>query len=316
MEYVMLILIILVVLTLLISLYAFFEAFYFSKKRIEIPFSLPNEAQYDSKREFMSSLIKDVKQRPYESVYITSHDGLKLFGRYYHIDDNAPIHIQFHGYKGSGLRDMCGGNKITHLANHNSLMVDQRSHGLSEGTIITFGIKERYDCLKWIEYVNQRFGNDKQIVLSGVSMGAATVLMASNLDLPSNVKCIIADCPYSSPKEIIMKFTKDRKLPPKILYPFIYLGALLFAKLKIDKNITAVEAVKNSKVPILLIHGTADELVPHTMSEDIKKANPDMVQLELFENAHHGLCYILDPDRYINISNEFLNNVLNKEKNA
>ena len=74
MEYVILTLIILVVLTLLISLYAFFEAFYFSKKRIEIPFSLPNEAQYDSKREFMSSLIKDVKQRPYESVYITSHD--------------------------------------------------------------------------------------------------------------------------------------------------------------------------------------------------------------------------------------------------
>ena len=316
MEYVILTLIILVVLTLLISLYAFFEAFYFSKKRIEIPFSLPNEPQYDSKREFMSSLIKDVKQRPYESVYITSHDGLKLFGRYYHIDDNAPIHIQFHGYKGSGLRDMCGGNKITYLTNHNSLMVDQRSHGLSEGTIITFGIKERYDCLKWIEYVNKRFGNDKQIILSGVSMGAATVLMASNLNLPSNVKGIIADCPYSSPKEIIMKFTKDRKLPPKILYPFIYLGALLFAKLKIDSNISAIEAVKNSKVPILLIHGTVDELVPYTMSEDIKKANPDMVQLELFENAHHGLCYILDPDRYINISNEFLNNVLNKEKNA
>ena len=86
--------------------------------------------------------------------------------------------------------------------------------------------------------------------------------------------------------------------------------------MKIDKNITAVEAVKNSKVPILLIHGTVDELVPYTMSEDIKKTNHEMVQLELFENAHHGLCYILDPDRYINISNEFLNNVLNKEKNA
>ena len=316
MEYAILILIILVVLSLSIALYAFFEAFYFSKKRKEIPFSLPNDPQYKGKKEFMSSLISNVKEREYESVSIISYDGLKLSGRYYHVDDNAPIHIQFHGYKGSGLRDMCGGNKITYDAKHNSLMVDHRSHGLSEGTIITFGIKERYDCLKWIEYVNQRFGEDKQIILSGVSMGAATVLMASNLNLPSNVKAIIADCPYSSPKEIIMKFTKDRKLPPKLLYPFIYLGALLFAKLKIDKNITAVEAVKNSKVPILLIHGKVDELVPYTMSEDIKKANPDIVQLELFENAHHGLCYILDPDRYINISNEFLDKVLNKEKNA
>ena len=316
MEYAILILIILIVLSLLIALYAFFEAFYFSKKRNEIPFSLPNMPQYKGKDVFMKSLIDRVKEKDFEEVSITSYDGLKLFARYYHVDDNAPIHILFHGYKGSGIRDMCGGHKMTSDNKHNSLMVYHRSHGLSEGTIITFGIKERYDCLKWIEYINQRFGENKQIILSGVSMGAATVLMASNLDLPSNVKAIIADCPYSSPKEIIMKFTKDRKLPPKILYPFIYLGALLFAKLKIDKNISAVEAVKNSKVPILIIHGKEDELVPYTMSVDIKNANPDMVQLELFDNAHHGLCYILGPDRYINISNEFLNKVLNKEKNA
>ncbi len=61
---------------------------------------------------------------------------------------------------------------------HNVLMIEERAHLESEGHTITFGIKERYDALDWIRYALQRFGEDTRIILVGISMGAATVLMA------------------------------------------------------------------------------------------------------------------------------------------
>lgn len=141
----------------------------------------------------------------FESVFITSFDGVKLYARYYHVRDGAPLQIQFHGYRGSALLDFCGGNKLAREIGHNTLVVDQRAHGKSGGNTITFGINERYDCLSCINYAVERSGKETPIFLSGVSMDAATVLMASELNLPDNVIGIIADSPYSSPEEIIRK---------------------------------------------------------------------------------------------------------------
>ena len=141
---------------------------------------------------------------PYEQVYITSFDGTKLAARYYHLSDSAALQIQFHGYRSTAVRDFSGGFQLAQKMGRNLLVVDQRASGKSEGTTICFGIKEKYDCLEWIKYALERFG-DIPIMLTGVSMGGATVLMASELDLPENVKCIVSDCPYTSPYEIIAR---------------------------------------------------------------------------------------------------------------
>ena len=292
-----------ILLVLLISYFTYRRAFYSSPKRKEDIRDIPTDEQYSPGLEFMLGLIDEMEALPYESVEITSFDGLRLRGRYYHLSDDAPLQIQFHGYRGTAIRDFCGGNKLARELGQNTLVIDERAHGKSEGKTICFGIKEKHDCLAWINYAAARFG-DIPMVVSGVSMGAATVLMASELELPKNVRCIIADSPYSSPEEIIAGECKKMGIPPKIGMPFVKLGAKLYGNLKLSGG--AEEAVKNAKVPILIIHGEADRFVPCDMSKKIYSANPDMITLETFPGAAHGISYILDPERYKKVTVDFL----------
>lgn len=268
-------------------------------------YKLPKGVQYEENREYMLSLIAEMDAVPFEPVTILSFDGTKLFGRYYHVRDGAPLHIQFHGYHGAALRDFCGGNKLVRELGHNSLVIDQRAHGKSGGRVITFGIKERQDCLCWIQYACTRFGTQTPIFLSGVSMGAATVLMASELPLPENVRGIIADCPYSSPEAIIRKVIREMRLPPDLAFPFVRLGARLYGHFSVTAA-SAVNAVTYAKIPILLIHGEDDRFVPCEMSKEIAAACKSPVRLETFPGAGHGLSYMKDTARYIQTTEEFL----------
>ena len=286
----------------MLAYYCYRRIFYAAPKKKDGPIKLPDGEQYFSRREQMLSLIDEMSAIPFEQVYITSFDGLKLAARYYHVKDGAPVHIQFHGYKGWAYRDFCGGNKLARERGFNTLVVDQRAHGKSEGNTISMGINERFDCLSWVKYICERFGNDVKIVISGVSMGAATVLMAAELDLPENVIGIIADCPYSSPKEIITKVCRDMKLPAGPLYPFVKLGARLYGHFDLEAA-DAAEAVCHAKVPVLLIHGEDDRFVPCSMSKKIydsaKSSNADAdIIIETFPEAGHGISFMTDAKRY------------------
>lgn len=304
------ILLILLLIVLAISYYAYRIAF-FSPKRIEGEnYHLPQGEQYEKQLDSIKRWIGEMQTLPFEKVYVTSLDGKRLYGRYYHTKDQAPLQIMFHGYKSSAYLDFCGGIKFAIKSNHNVLVVDQRSHGNSEGSIITFGIKERHDCLCWIQYINQRFGSNTPIILSGLSMGAATVLMASNFDLPKNVVGIVADCPYSSPKEIIQKVGKDMNYPPKLMYPFVKLGAYIFGHFNLEEC-DALTAVKASKLPILLIHGDDDRFVPCEMSRALKEACPQKITLEIVPGAGHGLCYLVGPKQYEEALGQFFAMILN-----
>lgn len=293
---------------LAIAYYTYRVAFYSPENRKENIYDVPDDEQYRPGRAVMISAIDEMKDLPFEEVSILSHDGLKLYGRYYHVRDDAPLQIQFHGYRGTAYRDFCGGHKLARKMGQNTLVVDQRAHGKSEGKTIAFGIHERLDCLKWIEYANGRFGSDKTVYLSGVSMGAATVLMASELELPDNVKAIIADSPYSSPEAIIKKVCKDMGFPPKLAFPFIRLGARLFGGFSI-RAATAVEAVKKAKKPVLILHGEDDRFVPCAMSEEIFNAYGGEKRRETFLGAGHGISYIVDPKRYEQVVGEFLDSL-------
>ena len=169
------------------------------------------------------------------------------------------------------LRDFSGGAYECISRGHNLLLIDQRAHGKSDGKVITFGIKERFDVKSWIDYSIHRHGENVKIMLYGISMGAATVLMASELNLPKNVVGIVADCPYSSPKAIIKKVTGEMGLPATLFYPFIRLGALIFGGFD-PSSAAPILAVKNTDIPILLIHGDADDFVPCEMSDEISES--------------------------------------------
>lgn len=270
---------------------------------------LPQGEQYVPRHPNILQSIDTMRAIPFEEVYISAFDGKKLFARYYHTKDNVPVQIQFHGYKSNAYLDFCGGHYLARKVEHNVLVVDQRSHGKSEGNTITFGIKERRDVLSWTEYVLKRFGKTTPIILCGLSMGAATVLMSTDLDLPENVKGIIADCPYSSPKSIIQKVGKDMHLPPNLLYPFVKLGAFLFGHFNVDES-AAVTAVAGTNIPILLFHGADDRFVPCDMSKEIKEACSSDITLELIPEAGHGLSYLVEPQRYEDATIRFLQKIL------
>ncbi len=308
------VLLILAIIVLTISYITYRLAFHNPTNKKNALFELPDNSQYSEFKEKTNELVKIMRETPYEIVEITSHDGLKLKAKYYHYFDDAPLHIQFHGYKGSAFRDFCGNAYLAEKLRFNALIVDQRGHGESDGNTICFGIKERFDVLSWIGYALYRFGDDISIILSGVSMGSATVLMSSNLELPHNVKGIVADCPFSTPFDIINTVCeRDMGISSKLAYPFLMLGARLFAKINL-KSVSAVECVKDSKVPILIIHGEDDRFVPCEMSKEIYKANREFVKLETFADAGHGLSYMCDTERYKTILEEFLNYCHNRGK--
>ena len=292
------------VLILLISYVVYRIAFYSPNSRQNDDLNIMDTPQMAVYHDRSVEMIRIFAARPFERVWITSFDGLKLAGRYYHQHDGAPLDICFHGYRGTPCRDFSGGSAIYFNEGHNLLMIEERAHCASEGHTITFGVNERYDCLAWTKYAVERFGPDVRIILNGISMGAATVLMASALDLPANVKGIVADCPFSAPKAIIRKVCTDMKLPPALAWPFLYIGARLFGRF--DPNAAdAVEAVQHAKVPILLIHGEADLFVPIEMSRQIAAAAPERITLHTFPDAGHGISFLLDKDRYVRLVQEF-----------
>ena len=294
---ILLIIIILTAAVLLFAYYGYWRCFYSPFRNRNKKYKLPHGEQYENEWETMQKLIAEMDAIPYEQVYTTSFDGLKLAARYYYVSDDTPLHIQFHGYHGNAVRDFCGGNKLARESGGSTLVVDQRAHGKSEGTTITFGINERRDCLSWIEYARRRFGKDRPIIIEGVSMGATTVLMASGMDLPVNVIGVTADCPYSSVKGIICKVCRDMHLPPAIMWPFIWLGARVYGRF--DPNETsATEAVKNTRIPILLIHGEDDLFVPCEMSREIASSCGSKLIFQTFPGAGHGLSYIADEKTY------------------
>ncbi len=292
----------------LISFYTYSVAFYSPVDRrssIDDPLHGP---QYKAVSEHIHRISHIMEKIPCEDVWITSDDGLKLHGRYYHVRDGAPLEILFHGYRSCAFRDCSGGHALSRKMGFNALVVDQRAHGASEGKTITFGIREHLDCLRWAEYADQRFGSDTPIILSGLSMGAATVLMAAGLELPKNVSCILADSPYSAPSAIIEKVCEDLHYPVSLCRPFIHLGARIFGGFKLN-GCTAKEAVSNTKIPILLIHGEDDRLVPYSMSIEIAACSASRVVLSTFPDAGHGLSYLCDPVRYEQIICDFLRTI-------
>lgn len=253
----------------------------------------------------LKAMADELRTLPFEEVKIKSFDGLTLVGRYYRAKQGAPVHILCHGYNSSPVHDFSASVSMNMEDGHNVLLIYQRAHGRSEGRALTFGYKESLDVAAWVDFAIEREGADAEILLAGVSMGAATVIIASALDLPSNVKCVIADCPYSSAREEIMLTAKRMGFPPKLVYPFVRLGGRLFARF--DPELASpLDAAKKSKLPVLLIHGEDDSFVPKYMSDDIYAAHTGIMEYHTFPGADHGMSCLVDNDRYRRICKEFV----------
>lgn len=300
----------LIILFVVLVYLCFRRVFHERDNRKKSVYTIPKTEQYQKEHNRMIDLIKETDILPFEEVQITSYDGLTLVGSYYHKKDGAPLHIQVHGYRSSGVRDFCGANKIAREAGHNTLLIDQRAHGRSGGHVISFGVKESRDCVSWAEYAMERFGSDVPVFLSGISMGASSVLLATGQELPENVVGIIADCPYCAAENIICKVIQDMNLPPKVVYPILQMGAMMFGRFRLGQA-DVRQAVKHTRFPILLIHGQDDRFVPWEMSAELYEANPEKITFEAFPGAGHGISYIVDTERYERAMQAFVQRCLN-----
>ncbi len=254
--------------------------------------------QYAGMMPQMHGLVSEAESEPFEWVEIrSSRDGTLLKGRLYRFSDQKVINIFFHGYKGTSFRDGCGGFKMAKEKGQNILLADQRANGASGGNVIAFGVNERYDCLDWVNYAVGRFGDDLKVMLSGVSLGAATVLMASDVGLPKNVKGIVADCGYSSPKEIICKVAKEEGFPVALCWPLLKIACRIYAKLDLEEA-TAVNSVKRTDIPILIIHGDDDRYVPCEMAYKIYEACASKKELLIIPGAPHAAAFLADEKKY------------------
>ena len=291
-----------VLLVLTTAFICFYRVFYSPKRKPlgEDEYEIPEGEIYEVFRDEMIGWVKDARAMPHEDVSVTSFDGYKLCGKYYECCKGAPIELLFHGYQGDGERDLSGGIIRAFSLGHSVLLVDLRVCGNSEGHIASFGILESKDCMAWVDYILDYIDFSAKIILTGVSMGAATVLMTStNENLPQNVIGVLADCGYTSPKEIISKVVDDMGLPTKLVYPIIRLSGKVFGGFDIEEY-SPIEAMERSTLPTIFFHGDDDKFVPKEMSiENFKACASPVKDLILIEGADHGLAYITDPTKYV-----------------
>lgn len=242
-----------------------------------------------------------------DEVYIKSYDGLKLHATL--MENQSPSKktvICFHGYTSCGKNDYTALSKFYYEKGFNVLIADARAHGESEGKYIGFGVLDRYDAEKWVEYIIERFGNNSQIFLHGTSMGGATVLMASGLNLPGNVKAIISDCAYTSAYDVFSHILKRDYHIPK--FPIMNLTEAVTKRTAGYgyNDVNTLEEVAKTKIPILFIHGAKDDFVPVWMSEKNFEACASEKQLLIVEGADHAESYYVDTKGYENAVSTFI----------
>lgn len=226
---------------------------------------------------------------------ILSADGLKLRAMYIPRKNAKGIIICMHGYHSAVDIEFVPEIRFLWNLGYGILLPWQRSHGQSEGRYITYGVKERYDCRRWIQYANEQLGaKHKDVFLCGISMGCATVLMASGLRLPANVRGIIADCGFTSPWEIIRHVIKTRyHLPPYPLMFFLEAVCRIVAGFSL-KEASAQEALRKNKIPVLFIHGDEDKYVPVWMTYSNYEACVAPKELYIVHGAAHALAFSYD----------------------
>lgn len=296
----------LILLILLVTYICFRIVFYVPRNK-KIPSDsvpLPEGAIYEPYHPLMKKWILEARNYPHEDYYIKSHDGLTLHAKYYEYASDAVTEIMFHGYRGSAERDLSGGIQRCFALGRNVLLVDQRTSCGSEGNVISFGINEHRDCLAWIDFAVKHFGPNVRVVLTGISMGASTVLMAAGKPLPKNVVGVLADCGFSSPEDIIRKCAKDLHYPVALIYPFIKLGAKIFGHFDLEEY-SPLEAMKTCKIPVIFFHGEDDDYVPCYMSCELYDSCTSPKKLVTIPGAGHGLVYLVDNQKYFQSVVEF-----------
>lgn len=250
--------------------------------------------------DFLQNNLKWLEDYGYERHYIISDSGYRLTGYLFKAKEESNIYVfGAHGYRSYGKKEFCGVSQYYLKRGINVFIPDHVASGESEGTHCTFGYHETRDCLKWLSYMKENFGEDIKIILHGVSMGCATVtMMGSRKELPENVKLIVADCGFTTAKHLFEYKLKDLGIPP---------GNLIETVNKVHKgrhgfsfdDLSPLESVKNITLPVLFVHGAEDKLVPSYMVKELYEACiSEKKDILIVEGADHAQSYMIGKEAF------------------
>ncbi len=232
--------------------------------------------------------------RSSEDVYIDANDGIRLHA-YFHGGTAGKFLISLHGYTGRAYEN---GIFYRYMAKrgYSILVPDVRAHGKSGGKYISMGLWERDDLLLWIDFLRKRH-NAERIALHGVSMGGATVMMASGMN-PEGVRAIVEDCGYSSLyEEFSAQMRQMFHLPPHPLLEIVSIWCRIRLGFSFS-SINPAEEVKKTDIPMLFIHGNEDTFVPFGMVYDAYNAHHGQKELFITEGVKHALSMPTYKDEY------------------
>lgn len=241
-----------------------------------------------------------------ETVEMIAKDGTKLVGHLHKCEYAERVIVAMHGWRSSWVKNFGVISDFFHENNCSVLYAEQRGQGESGGDYMGFGLMERYDCLDWVNWLNENGYDSLPIYLCGFSMGASTVLMTAGLDLPENIHGILADCGFTSPHDI-WKYIVEHNL--RLSYNGITAAiANDMCKKKIQfgaKDYSCVDAMRECKVPVMFVHGTDDRFVPIEMTFENYKACAAPKRLLVVPGAEHCMSYLIDKERYEKAVKEF-----------
>lgn len=256
-------------------------------------------------QEMLQTRKKYFLEQPHEDVYIQSKDKLKLHATFFPRENKKKVVIAFHGYTSQGMSDYIGLSDYYMKNGYSMLLPDARAHGRSEGDYVGFGCLDRWDALEWIKWVIKECGEDVQILLHGTSMGGATVLMTSALKLPKQVKGVISDCAFTSPKYVFTHVLKNMYHLPA--FPVIQISDCVNrrkAGYGMDEC-NAAREIRKTRIPVLLIHGDADTFVPVSMCHEIYDNCIAPRKKLIIKGAAHAESYYKDTKAYEAALDEF-----------
>ncbi len=251
-----------------------------------------------------------LEQSGYEDFFITSKDGLNLHNYLLTQPNSNKWMITVHGYTSEGLTMAPYAKKFYEMG-YNVIIPDLRGHGQSEGDYIGMGWDERFDMIDLINHIVEK-NSEAEIVLFGISMGAATVMNVSGENLPSQVKAIIEDCGYTSVwNEFAHQLNELFGLPP---FPMMHSASLL-AKFRAGywlSEAAPIEQIKKSKTPTLFIHGDQDDFVPYSMLDELYNASNTAKEKLIIEGAGHAKSREVNPELYWSTIINFLDKYMTK----
>jgi fermentation-respiration switch protein FrsA (DUF1100 family) len=113
------------------------------------------------------------------------------------------------------------------------------------------------------------------------------------------VKCIIADCGFTSPWDILDRiFRKVTHLPSTLSLLAADLFARIFARFSLKEKDTK-QILKHARLPVLMIHGTEDDFVPNVMTQQGYDACTGPKELMMIPKAGHGVSFLVDRETYV-----------------